>query len=163
MKNDNLTSEQESLFDVLNEYHIAELPEELNAELEGKAVWLSAVVKVRKCNGKVNYAMAVNDGYGNPRVIRDYGSPAAIVGIESIYPVKTLDRSNFPSTKDKNKCITYLASNGIDKDLLESLYSDINPDGSVKSKKSIDAGMAKIKEMLDYNVINDAIRNNCLI
>ena len=145
------TTEQSSLVDALNECQVTELPNELSDDL---GIWLVAIIKVRKCNGKVSYAKAVNDGYGNPKIIKDFGSIAAIVSIDKIYPIEYLRKSAIPRMKDAKQFITYLSLHGEDREKVASMLPEEAHGNIVKANK-------ELGKLFLYYVIQDNLKQLC--
>lgn len=77
------------LLDALKAIGWPDLPKAIDADY--KKTWIQAIVKVRKYNGMESYALAVNDGDGKPRIIRDFGPAAIIAEVLSIHPYKEVE------------------------------------------------------------------------
>lgn len=142
------TTEQSSLTDALNECQVTELPSELS---EDSDIWLVAIVKVRKCNGKANYAKAVNDGYGNPKIVKDFGTMAAIVRIDKIYPVEYLRKSAIPKIRDAKQFVTYLSMHGEDKERIAAMLPE-------ETKGNIVEANEELNKIFLYYVIQDNLK-----
>lgn len=88
-----------SLISVLQYTRLRELP----SLDKGKNVWIMAIVSVRKSDGSCNYAVADKDKDGNLRIIKDFGSMAAIYSIDNIYPFAFLGVEYMPVFKGQKK------------------------------------------------------------
>jgi hypothetical protein len=75
--------EKETLDEALQYAHLPELPQ--IQEDDGR-VWIMALAKVLKINGRENYAIVKADYYGKPKIVKDFGTVACIVKILEIYP-----------------------------------------------------------------------------
>lgn len=143
------TTEEISLAEVLNDCHVAELP----AELTGSRIWLIAIVKVRKRNGKVNYAKVVNDGYGRAKIVKDYGTPSVIHSIEKIYPLEYLHNTSVPRFRDAETMASYLARKGEDSEYVKTLIGEKSPNKALNES-------AELSRLFYYHVINDCIKQS---
>ena len=72
------------LLDALKEIGWPDIPKAIGANYKKR--WIKAIVKVRKYNGLESYCIAVNDGDGKPRIIRDFGPTSIIADVISIHP-----------------------------------------------------------------------------
>lgn len=149
-------SEQISLTEAMADAHIREFPEELK---DNGKIWVKAIVKVMKCNCRSNYALAVNDGTGNPDIVKDYGSVAKIVKILGIYPYYYLDNSAMPDLRNKQDIITYLFRSGIPKEPIERLLSIENEKGERKSDEQRKRDKEKVKILVYKSAIKNYITN----
>lgn len=147
-------SEQESKFEALSAAHLKELPDELDNENNNK-IWVKAIVKVSKVNCRRNYAIAENDGYGNARIVMDFGSSARIAEIDNIYPYHYLTPSSMPDLRSKTDIINYLYRTGYEVAPIERLLSTENEDGTKKDEEQRRADKAIVKR----EVIRAAITN----
>ena len=145
-------SEQISLTDALSEARLPELPK----EWENKSIhWASAIVRVRKNNLRINYALAENDGEDNPLVVKDFGSSAKIVEVLGIYPYNYLNDNYSPDLRNKNDIVSYLSVNGIDKEYVSQLLSTKKQDGSDKTDEEKKSDKAIEKKI----VVRIAVKN----
>ena len=145
-------SEQISLTEALSEVRLTELPK----EWEDKSVhWSSAIVRVRKNNLRINYALAENDGEDNPLVVKDFGSSAKIVEVLGIYPYNYLNDNYSPDLRNKNDIVSYLSVNGIDKEYVSQLLSTKKQDGSDKT----DEEKKSDKDIVKKLVVRIAVKN----
>lgn len=76
------------LLQALKDIRWADLPKAIDTNY--KDTWLKAIVKVRRTNGEESFCLAVNDGNGNPRFIRDYGATSIIAEVVSIILTRRL-------------------------------------------------------------------------
>lgn len=155
-------SEQISLTEALSEARIPTLPDEWSNK---NIHWAMAIVKVRKNNMRVNYAIAENDGEDKPIIIKDFGSSAKIVEILEIRPYAHLNDAYIPDLRNKQDIKHYLIVNGVDEQRILSLLSTKNDDGSEKSEEEKKADRSLIKKMVvRFAVINQVenanMRNN---
>lgn len=145
-------NERQSLDDSLNELMKSELPEELKP---GDRHWLLGVAKVRKCDGSTNYCVVCNDGHGRPRVMKDFGHTARIVGVEKIHPTHFLSEGAIPNFKKPSAISQLLSAHG-EKSYAE-LASRKNPDGTQKTDEQVAADRKRISDMVLYYAIREEV------
>lgn len=141
-------NEEETLRSALEAARMAKLPSELSAETE--YIWLKAIVKVRKCNGRANYAIGMNNGAGKPVILEDFGIPAKIVRIEGIYPFLFTDTSAIPDIRNKGEILAYIDAGGLDAELAERLMSPKKADGTPKEDEKKKSDREKVKRMVYF-------------
>lgn len=107
-------SAEKSLTSVLRYTRLRELPQEDN----GKNVWIMAIVRVRKSDGSINYAVADKDADGKMRIMKDFGSVCSIFSIDNIYPFAFLGVEYMPvfKTQKKEERIEWLNKNSAQRD-----------------------------------------------
>lgn len=145
-----------SLSDALSIARVPELPEELK---NNENNWIKAIVLVRKCNLNVNYALAINDGYGNPVITNDFGSPAKIVRVEKIYPYYFLTSGNIPDLRSKVEIIRYLSNYGYSEEEITQLLSTKNSDGKDKTDEEKKNDREQVKKFVNRVAILSELRN----
>lgn len=146
--------EKESLYECLNVCLKNELPEEYKDE--GKNNWARAIVHVVKCDNSNNYAVALNDGYGKPSIIKDFGNMAAIVRIDRIHVVDPIYNSMLPDLRNHSQIAIYLENMGEDIVKVKTMLSAEKLDGSSKTDEEKKKDRADVKAM----VIRHAIREH---
>lgn len=140
---------KETMVDAMSFARVSDLK-----EWDGKKVWLRAVVKVTKCDNSENYAVADNDGYGKPTIVRDYGNMASIVRIDKIYPALLLKNDDLPNFRMKKDVANYLVKNGYDEEEVNKLMSTED-----KTPEQIKEDNEKIKSMVYTTEIKKQTKN----
>lgn len=149
-------SEQISLTEALSEARIPTLPNEwTNKNIH----WARAIVKVRKINMKVNYAIAENDGEDKPIIVKDFGSSAKIVEILEIHPYAHLNDFYMPDLRNKQDITKYLTVNGVNEQYVLELLSTKKSDGSDKSDEEKKEDRSLIKKMVIRFAVIDQVDN----
>lgn len=138
--------EDKTLIDVLSICRV----KELGKEWDGKKLWLKAIVKVTKCDNSKNYAIAYNNGYNKPFIVRDFGNMARIASIDAIYPFYYIQESQKPDLRNKTDIIKYLGDNGYDKENIEYLLNTKDEEGNEKTVEQKKEDKDKVKSMVDY-------------
>lgn len=77
------------IFKVLNDIKTADIPEKIGEKYN--KVWLKAVVRVRRKNGKIGFCLAENKGTGKPQIVKDYNPCGIIDEVISIHPYEEID------------------------------------------------------------------------
>lgn len=134
----------------------AKVPELPAKAAEGANDWLKAIVLVKKANNRTNYAVAINDGMGNPQVVADFGPAMVIREVMEVYPYVMRDTVPLPHFSSRADIIDYLVKNGEDREKMEALASDTFKNGNRKPDGRIESDRAKIKILLDKY----AVKNN---
>lgn len=120
-----------------------------------------AIVKVRKNNMKVNYAIAENDGEDKPIIVKDFGSSAKIVEILEIRPYAHLNDLYIPDLRNKQDITKYLVANRVSEKYISNLLSTKKEDGSEKSEEEKKEDRSLIKKMVvRFAVINQVDNAN---
>lgn len=140
---------KESMVDAMSFARVSDLN-----EWDGKKVWIQAVVKVTKCDGSSNYAVANNNGNGKPSIIKDFGNMAAIVRIENIYPSVYLNNGDIPNFRMKKDVASYLVYNGFNEEEVNQLMSSEG-----KSAEEIKADNENLKSMVYQTEIKKQVKN----
>lgn len=143
-------SEQISLTEAMSEARVPELPKEWT---EKERIWVQALVRVQKVNTKINWALAYNDGSGNPCVYKDYGSTAKIAKILSINPFSYLQEKYQPDLRNKNDITTYLVNNGYNERDIRYLLGTKKKDGSDKTEEE----KKRDREMIKKLVVRESV------
>lgn len=126
---------------------------------ETRDVWAQAIVLVTKANMTKNYAIAVNDGLGNPVVIQDFGDCSKIVRIDGIYPYCILDDSYKPNLKNKAEITAYLKSNGFPEEEVKKLLSNKKQNGEEKSEEEKSRDKEVIKKYVIMSAVNTQLED----
>ena len=155
--------EKESLVDCLSICRI----NSLNKEWDGKKTWLKAIVRVKKCDNSVNYAIAENDGKNNASVIRDFGNMARIKKIEAIYPTYYLQENQKPDLRNKSDIVSYLNNFGYDRHTIEYLLGNTHKNGTEKTDEQKKLHKEKVKSIVNFvsirsqlDLLNEKINAN---
>ena len=146
------TSEQISMTDALAYVHLKELP---NKWEDKTKIWIMAIVKVTKVNARSNYAIAINNGDGNPVITKDFGTSAMIARVDEIYPYKYLNTVSMPDLRNKQDIINYLGNYGYDVENVKYLLSTKNKGNEDKTEEQRKADRSTVKMW----VIRTAIKN----
>lgn len=130
---------------------------ELPAKAEnGANDWISAIVLVRKVNNRTNYAIANNDGLGNPQVVADFGPAMIIKDVLEIHPYKMRGNVRIPSFASKEDIVEFLVGYGEDREKMEALMSDTFKNGNRKPDGRIESDRAKIKILVEKHSMESA-------
>lgn len=116
-----ITQKEESLQTALQKCGLRELPKAI--KLEDTRMCMSAIMLTKRVNGTEAYVYAENDGNGNLSIVADYGPCVAIYSIESIHPVKMLDKKIMPDLRSDKQIIEYLCKSAYDRSEIEPLLS----------------------------------------
>lgn len=106
---------EEMLIDALSWASLRSLPKEDTKEL----VWVKALAKVQKRDGSTSFVAMKKDKDGNPTIIKDFGTPSAIVEITSTHPYHFLETTRVPhfKTREKKERIDWLKNYAYDEDV----------------------------------------------
>lgn len=148
--------EENSLYDMLTELKMNEIPEELPAETEN--IWVKALVRVQKRDTSINYAIALNNGRGGTKIIKDSGRMSTIVKILNIYPLNYLDKRDIPTFNKQADYVMYLTNNGYDEEECKSLISRKDKDGNDKDAETLERDRNEIKQRVIETCIKNKIR-----
>lgn len=113
-----LTEFDTTLQEALQDCGLRELPPKMSAN--DNRTWLRAIALVMKVGGRRSYVLCENDG-GRPSIKKDYGSCAAIVFTEGLFPYEFADKTIVPTFKDDSEIIHYLTKSKYDKAEIEAL------------------------------------------
>lgn len=142
---------QYSLEQSLSVAKVTELP----SVYDGDKYWIFAIVLLQKVDMSKNYAVAENDGRGNPTIVKDFGHPAKIAKILEIRPFLIAGDEILPDLKNRAHIKNYLRSNGMDDAEVDNLFSKKRPNGEAKSDEEIKDDNEAIYE----NVLRFAIKS----
>lgn len=92
-------TQDKSLIDALAYCDLRSLPKEDN----GEYVWIKALALVSKMDGTKGYALVIKGDNGKPKIMKDFGTVAAIKTIDKFYPFALLDEKYMPVFKTKGK------------------------------------------------------------
>lgn len=151
-----MKSEDISLVDALSYSAKISLPEEYD-EKKG-AIWVLAIIHVTKCNGKSSYAIAKNNGYGIPEIIKDFGAIAKVQKVNHIYPYFYLNNTNLPDLRNHADIVNYLSYKGYDSDEVKLLLGTVKEDGTPKTKDEKEKDKQKLKKVIYYEAINSQLK-----
>lgn len=147
---------EETLLEALNEARCVVLPIVLDTNRKN-AIWAQAIVKVTKCDMTENYALAINNGRDIPVIVKDFGSAAAIVSIDSIHPYSYFPINALPDLRKKSEILSFLVSYGYDRRKIEAILSPKDANGEEKTGEQKREDIATIKSMIYRICINDLI------
>lgn len=91
--------QDKSLIDALAYCDLRALPKEDSKEY----VWIKALALVSKIDGTKGYVLAVKNEQGAPRIVKDFGTLAAIKSIDKFYPFALLDEKFMPVFNSRGK------------------------------------------------------------
>lgn len=148
--------EENSLYEMIEELRISEMPEELPAETEN--IWVKALVRVQKRDTSINYAIALNNGRGGTSIIKDSGRASTIVKILNIYPLNYLDKRDIPTFNKQADYVMYLVNNGYNEEECQSLISRKDKDGNDKDAETLERDRNEIKQRVIETCIKNKIR-----
>lgn len=147
-----MTEKDLSLSQALSYAKVDELPAKAEP---GANDWLKAVVLVRKANNRENYAIASNDGMGNPQITTDFGAPMVIREVLSVHPYVFRTGINKPDFYSKDDVLEYLVQNGEDRNKMAALMSDTYANGRKKPEGKANADREKIKVLVDKHCLEN--------
>lgn len=133
---------------------VPELPAELE---EGVTDWIKAIVHVKKCNNRENYALAVNDGNGSMSIVKDFGSTCAIKEILHVYPYAKLSLKSRPVLRNKEEIVAYLVMHGENEEMVRQLLSSTTKSGKEKADATKANDKGKIKAMVNKYALAEDI------
>lgn len=148
---------RESLSDALNWAKIGELPEKQDKR-KSKKIWIAAIALVTKVDNSRNYAVVFNDGFGQPRIKKDFGKIALIKSIDELYPYDFLMEVDRPLLKNQLDIRNYVVSYGSDPKKIDYLLSENEADGTPKSEEKVKADLTKVRDYVDYHSIKNALK-----
>lgn len=143
--------EENSLYEMLTELKMSEMPEELPAETEN--IWVKALVRVQKRDTSINYAIALNNGRSGTSIIKDSGRMSTIVKILNIYPLNYLDKRDIPTFNKQADYVMYLVNNGYDEEECRALISRKDKDA-----ETLERDRNEIKQRVIEVCIKNKIR-----
>lgn len=140
--------------DALKYVGLTELPSEYKKN--SNKIWIKAVAKVKKTNGRCSYCVVVNKGSDVPTVIKDFGVSCCIRQFEHIYPVQYLDSAYMPDLRKQSDCIVYLRARGENEDSIKELLAK-EIDGQQKTQEQITADRQTVKNLIIRHAVEDAL------
>lgn len=148
--------EENSLYEMLTELKMSEMPEELPAETEN--IWVKALVRVQKRDTSINYAIALNNGRSGTSIIKDSGRMSTIVEILNIYPLNYLEKRDIPTFNKQADYVMYLVNSGYDEEECKALISRKDKDGNDKDAETLERDRNEIKQRVIEVCIKNKIR-----
>ena len=150
-------TESNTLTQALSEARVTALPKPYSKKSD--RIWLKAIVHVIKCDNSRNFAIAVNDGAGNPVIIKDFGKTSRIVKIDGLYPFLAMSPAGIPNLQTQNEIISYLSGFYKNSEYeLENLLSDTNTDGSPKTEEQKKNDREEVKKKVYHVAIQHEIK-----
>lgn len=106
---------QESLINALAYCGLRDVPD----IEDGENVWVKALAKVLKADGREYYVYVEKTDDGENRIVKDFGSIARIIKTLEYYPFSYLKGAYVPKfkTPKKDERIAYLKKYGVNKNL----------------------------------------------
>ena len=150
-----MTQEEKTLSEALSFARIGKLPEEY--KVGSTKIWTRAVVKVKKLNGRTNYALAMNDGNGSPRIVRDFGDMVAIKSVVAIYPYEFAPSDITPNLRNKKEIEQFLVFIGHPEEKVKQLLSNEDKDGNPKTDEQKAEDKSAVKRMVEQYVVKKAV------
>lgn len=135
--------EEDSLFDALNHLRLAEMPDEYNPE--SGHIWVKSLVRVQKRDTSISYAIALNNGRGGYKFIKDFGRTSQIIKVLNNYPLVFLEKRDMPSLRKQDDFIGFLKKYGYDEDECRALISRKDKDGNNKAEDVLKEDRAEIR------------------
>lgn len=135
--------EEDSLFDALNHLRLTEMPDEYNPDSGN--IWVKSLVRVQKRDTSISYAIALNDGRGGYRFVKDFGRTSQIVKVLNNYPLVFLEKRDMPSFGKQGDFVEFLKKYGYDEDECRALISRKDKDGNTKAEDVLKEDRAEIR------------------
>lgn len=152
-----MTYEEKTLAEAMSYAKVPKLPEEYKAT--GMKIWARAIVKVKKYNGRSNYALAVNDGSGSPRVVKDFGEMVGIKTFEAIYPYEYVTDEKMPSLRNKKDIIAFLGVYGYNEGDITTLLSNTDAEGNAKTDEQKASDKALVKSYIEKIALKEILKH----
>ena len=152
-----MTYKEKTLAEAMSYAKVPKLPEEYKAT--GMKIWVRAIVKVKKYNGRSNYALAVNDGSGSPRVVKDFGEMVGIKTFEAIYPYEYVTDEKMPSLRNKKDIIAFLSVYGYNEDDITALLANADAEGNAKTDEQKTSDKALVKSYIEKIALNEILKH----
>lgn len=159
-----MTELEQSLSNALSYARVPELPQSVDQQ---EGVWTKAIILVKKYNNRQNYAVAHNDGNGNPLIVADFGPSCGIKEIVGIYPYSFVTKAYTPNLKTKDDIVAYLVNHGENEAEIRQLISDKHPNNRAKAEARKKEDNEKIKSLVakyslkDENRLKSAVSEAC--
>lgn len=147
-----MTELEQTLSAALTYARVPELPEQLSEKHEA---WTKAIVLIKKTNNRTNYAIAHNNGSGDPIVVKDFGPACAIKEVLSIYPFSFTTKQYQPNLRSKDDILEYLVNHGENRADIEALLSKKTRNNRAKSEAKIADDNKTIKALVTKYTIAD--------
>ncbi len=135
--------EEDSLYEALNHLRLAEMPDEYNPDSGN--IWVKSLVRVQKRDTSISYAIALNDGRGGYKFIKDFGRTSQIIKVLNNYPLAFLEKRDMPSFRKQDDFIEFLKKYGYDEDECRALISRKDKDGNNKAEDVLKEDRAEIR------------------
>lgn len=148
---------EKTLAEAMSYAKVPKLPEEYKTT--GMKIWARAIVKVKKYNGRSNYALAVNDGSGSPRVVKDFGEMVGIKTFEAIYPYEYVTDEKMPSLRNKKDIIAFLGVYGYNEDDIAALLANTDAEGNAKSDEQKTSDKALVKSYIEKIALKEILKH----
>lgn len=152
-----MTYEEKTLAEAMSYAKVPKLPEEYKAT--GIKIWARAIVKVKKYNGRSNYALAVNDGSGSPRIVKDFGEMIGIKTFEAIYPYEYVTDEKMPSLRNKKDIIAFLGVYGYNEDDITALLANTDAEGNAKTDEQKSSDKALVKSYIEKIALKEILKH----
>lgn len=138
--------EEDSLYEALNYLRLSEMPDEYNPESGN--IWVKSLVRVRKMDTSISYAVALNNGRGGYRFVKDFGRTSQIIEVLNNFPLAFLEKRDIPSFRRQEDFIEFLKEYGYDEDECRSLISRKDKDGNNKPEDVLKADRGEIRSRI---------------
>lgn len=148
--------EEDSLFDALNHLRLTEMPDEYNPDSGN--IWVKSLVRVQKRDTSISYAIALNDGRGGYKFIKDFGKTSQIIKVLNNYPLAFLEKRDMPSFRKQDDFIEFLKKYGYDEDECRALISRKDKDGNNKAEDVLKEDRDEIRSRIREICINLKIK-----
>lgn len=148
--------EEDSLFDALNHLRLTEMPDEYNPDSGN--IWVKSLVRVQKRDTSISYAIALNDGRGGYKFIKDFGRTYQIIKVLNNYPLAFLEKRDMPSFRKQDDFIEFLKKYGYDEDECRALISRKDKDGNNKDEDVLKEDRDEIRSRIREICINLKIK-----
>ena len=148
--------EEDSLFDALNHLRLTEMPDEYNPDSGN--IWVKSLVRLQKRDTSISYAIALNDGRGGYKFIKDFGKTSQIIKVLNNYPLAFLEKRDMPSFRKQDDFIEFLKKYGYDEDECRALISRKDKDGNNKAEDVLKEDRDEIRSRIREICINLKIK-----
>ena len=102
-------TKENELMDALAFTGCTKLPRVVDMTKPQSKVWVRAIAQVAKVDGTWSYAVIRNEYGRRPKVVKTFGSIAAISSIKSVHPYEWLEASSVPKFKNEEDRIAFIA------------------------------------------------------
>lgn len=150
-----MTQEEKTLSEAMSYARVSKMPSEYKPG--SQKIWTRAIVKVKKINNKLSYALAMNDGCNKPRIVKDFGDTGAIKAIEAIYPYEFAPSDIVPSLRNKKDIEQFLVRIGCNAQNVQYLLSNDDADGNPKSEEQKESDKQKVKSIIEKYVVEQSV------